>query len=503
MVLLLLLLPFTLIFTYHYIFPTCMHLISKPTSSLPGPPRLPIIGNLHQFNSTEFHVFLWKLSKKYGSLMRIKFGYREAVVISSATMAKEALKTHDLAFSSRPSFIGQQRLSYNGLDIAFSPYNDYWREMKKISVLHLFSLKRVKQFQPIREDEVSQMINRISKLAFSYQQVNLSEIAMSLTSNITCRSAFGLSYDEEGQEKRRFHKLSNEAQAMLAGGSLVADFFPLFGWIIDKLTGKVARLERVFKGLDSFYQELIDKHLQPNSPKSMDGDIIDILLGLMEENSSLVNLTCDHIKAVLMNVFVGGTETSAVVIIWAMTSLMKDPRVMNKVQQEIREFGREKGKVDEDDIKQLPYFKAVIKETLRLYTPVPLLVSREIISKCTIDEYEIKPKTIVIINAWAIARDPEYWKDPEEFYPERFLDCNIDYKGQNFEFIPFVAGRRMCPGMALGLVVAEFALANLLYAFDWELPFWMKKEDIDTESLPGLAMHKKNHLCLFAKSAQV
>nr|GMC47494.1 cytochrome P450 83B1-like [Ipomoea batatas] len=495
LLLLLFLLPFTLIFIYHYIFPT----------SPSGPPGLPIIGNLHQFDSAELHVFLCKLSKKYGSLMRMKLGYREAVVISSATIAKEVLKTHDLAFSSRPSFIGQKRLSYNALDIAFSPYSDYWREMKKICVLHLFSLRRVKQFHPIREDEVSQMINRISKLASSYQQINLSEIVMSLTSNIICRSAFGLRYDKEGEEKKRFHKLMNEVEAMLAGGSLVADFFPLFGWIIDKLTGKVARLERVFMGLDSFYQELIDKHLHPNRPKSMEGDIIDILLGLMEENSSLVNLTWDHIKAVLMNVLVGGTDTSAVVIIWAMTALMKDPRVMNKVQQEIREFiGREKGKIDEDDIKHLPYFKAVIKETLRLYTPVPLLVSREIISKCTIDdEYEIKPKTIVIINAWAIARDPKYWKDPEEFYPERFLDCNIDYKGQNFEFIPFGAGRRMCPGMTLGLVVAELALANLLYAFDWELPSAMKKEDIDTEPLPGLVMHKKNHLCLFAKNAQV
>nr|GMC53514.1 cytochrome P450 83B1-like [Ipomoea batatas] len=358
LLLLLFLLPFTLIFIYHYIFPT------SPSS----PPGLPIIGNLHQFDSAELHVFLCKLSKKYGSLMHMKLGYREAVVISSATIAKETLRF-------RPTVI----------------------------------------------------------------------------------------------------------------------------------TGKVERLERVFKGLDSFYQELIDKHLHPNRPKSMDGDIIDILLGLMEENSSLVNLTWDHIKAVLMNVLVGGTDTSAVVIIWAMTALMKDPRVMNKVQHEIREFiGREKGKVDEDDIKHLPYFKVVIKETLRLYTPVPLLVSREIISKCTIDdEYEIKPKTIVIINAWAIARDPKYCKDPEEFYPERFLDCNIDYKGQNFEFIPFGAGRRMCPGMTLGLVVAELALANLLYAFDWELPSGMKKEDIDTEPLPGLVMHKKNHLCLFAKNAQV
>nr|GLL17720.1 cytochrome P450 83B1-like [Ipomoea trifida] len=300
MALLLVFLPIALIFIYYYILPTCMHLISKSPISPPGPPGLPIIGNWHQFHSSELHVFLWKLSKKYGSLMGMKLGSREAVVISSATMAKEALKTHDLAFSSRPSFIGQQKLSYNGLDIGFSPYGEYWREIRKISVLHLFSLKRVKQFQPIREDEVSRMINRVSKLASSYQQINLMEMVMSLTSNIICRSAFGLRYDEEGQENRRFYEMLNEAQEVMVGGYLVADFLPSFGWI-DKFTGKAELLEKVFKEFDCFYQELIDKHLQPNRPKSMDGDIIDILLGLMEENSSSGNnLTLDHIKAVLM-----------------------------------------------------------------------------------------------------------------------------------------------------------------------------------------------------------
>nr|GLL17717.1 cytochrome P450 83B1-like [Ipomoea trifida] len=271
----------------------------KERTSLPGPPGLPIIGNLHQFDSAKPHVFLWKLSKKYGPLMRMKLGSREVVVISSARMAKEALKTHDLVFSSRPSFIGQQRLSHNGLDIAFAPYGEYWREIRKISVLHLFSLRRVKLFQPIREDEVSRMINRISELAFSSQLVNLSEIVMSLTCNITCRSAFGKSFDEERPGKWGCHKLLAESQAMMMGGSLIADFLPSFGWL-DKLIGYAARLERVFKQQDSFHQQLIDQHLDPNRPKSMDGDMLDTLIRLKMEDSSSVNLTWDHIKAVLM-----------------------------------------------------------------------------------------------------------------------------------------------------------------------------------------------------------
>nr|GMC53506.1 cytochrome P450 83B1-like [Ipomoea batatas] len=494
MVLLLFLLPITLVLIYYYILPSSKHSHTSP----PGPPGLPILGNLLQFSSAVPHTFLWQLSHKYGPLMGIKLGSREAVVISSAKMAMEALKTHDSAFSSRPSFIGQQRLSYNGLDIAFSPYNEYWREIRKISVLHLFGLSRVKQFHPIREDEVSRMINRISELAFLSEQININETATGLTRSIICRAAFGKRYDEEGQESRRFHRLLCKAQEVLMGGSFVADFLPWFGWV-DKITGKAALLESVFKELDSFYEELIKQHLDPDRPKSMDGDILDILLSLMEENSSSINITWDNIKAVLMNVFIAGTDTSSAVIIWTMTALIKDPRVMNLVQSEIRELVGKKGKVDEEDIQKLPYFKAVIKESLRLYPPSPILVNRESLSKCTIDRYEIKPKTLIIVNAWAIARDPEYWKNSDKFYPERFLDNNVDYKGQNFEFIPFGAGRRTCPGITLGVASSELALANLLYAFDWELPSWLKKEDVDTNVLPGLTMHKKTPLCLIAK----
>ncbi|XP_031119646.1 cytochrome P450 71A1-like [Ipomoea triloba] len=497
MVLLLFLLPVALILIYYYILPSSKR-NGKERSSLPGPPGLPIIGNLHQFDSAKPHVFLWKLSKKYGPLMRMKLGFREVVVISSARMAKEALKTHDLVFSSRPSFIGQQRLSHNGLDIAFAPYGEYWREIRKISVLHLFSLRRVKLFQPIREDEVSRMINRISELAFSSQLVNLSEIVMSLTCNITCRSAFGKSFDEERPGKWGCHKLLAESQAMMMGGSLIADFLPSFGWL-DKLIGYAARLERVFKQQDSFHQQLIDQHLDPNRPKSMDGDMLDTLIRLKMENSSSVNLTWDHIKAVLMIIFVGGSDTSAAVIVWIMTALMKDPRVMNKVQSEIREHVGKKGRIDEEDIQELPYFKAVIKETLRLYPPAPLLVNRETLSNCTLDGYKIKHNMLVIMNAWAIARDPKYWKNPHEFYPERFLDTSVDYKGQDFEFIPFGAGRRICPGLALGVASVQLGLANLLYAFNWELPSGLKKEEIDTNVLPGLTMHKKIPLCLIAK----
>lgn len=181
-----------------------------------------------------------------------------------------------------------------------------------------------------------------------------------------------------------------------------------------------------------------------------------------------------------------------------MTGLMKNPRVMAKAQEEIRNMCGNKEFIEEHDVSNLVYLKAVLKETLRFYAPTPL-VPREANKSFTINGYKIEPKTIIYVNGWAIQMDPEAWKDPEEFYPERFLNNEIDFKGQDFEFIPFGAGRRICPGMSLGMATVELIIANLINSFNWELPVGMKGEDIDTEGLPGLARHKKNHLCTVAK----
>ncbi|XP_009591953.1 5-OH-xanthotoxin synthase-like [Nicotiana tabacum] len=280
----------------------------------------------------------------------------------------------------------------------------------------------------------------------------------------------------------------------------VSDFFPSLSWI-DKLTGVTARLEKIFNDLDEFYKELIEQHLNPNRPKSMEGDILDILLQLKKEKSTPIDLTLEDIKALVMNVLLAGSDTSAAAVVWTMTALMKNPKAMKKVQEEIRKsVGKKSNIVTEDDIQNLPYFKAVIKESFRLYPPVPVLLPRESMEKSTLEQYEIQPGTIIHVNSWAILRDPEIWENSEQFIAERFLNSNIDFKGHDFDYIPFGAGRRGCPGIALGVASMELALSNLLYAFDWELPCGMKKEDIDTDVKPGITMHKKNELCLIPKN---
>ncbi|QHO25100.1 Cytochrome P450 [Arachis hypogaea] len=350
----------------------------------------------------------------------------------------------------------------------FSQNNDYWREIRKLCVSHLLSAKRVSSFSSIREFEVRQLIKKISSHASSEKVTNLNEVLMALTSTIICRIAFGRRYEDEGVERSKFHSLFNEFQAMLIT-LFVSDYIPFLGWI-DRLKGLHARLDRIFKELDEFCQEVIDEHMNPNKDISEGEDIIDVLLQLKKQHSFSFDLTYDHIKAVLSDIIVAATDTTAATAVWAMTALIKNPRVMKKVQEEIKNFGG------------------------------PLLMPKETTEKCTIDGYEIPAKTIVYINAWTIHRDSEAWENPEEFYPERFLGSSIDFKGQDFELIPFGAGRRICPGMHMALVALDLILANLLYSFDWELREGVKNEDVDVEALPGLAQHKKNPLYLIAKT---
>ncbi|KAI9118454.1 hypothetical protein K1719_010786 [Acacia pycnantha] len=476
---------------------------TRPRPHLPpGPSGLPLIGNLHQLPNSDQHRYLWRLSKQYGPLIFLRLGLKPTIVVSSAKIARQVMKTHDLVFSSRPSLLAQQKLSYNGLDMVFTPYSDYWREMRKLCALHLFSTRRIHSFRPIREDEVSRTIRRLSQSAASHKVINLSETIMSFSGTLICKIAFGKGYELEdnkkGNENRsRFHGCSTKL------GPFVRVLLQIIyhGWdgLIDS-RGLHSRLDKTFKQLDMFYQQVIDDHMNPKNPQTDQKDVIDVFLQIMNDHSTSVDLTMDHIKALLMNIFIAGTDTSAATLVWAMTSLMKNPRVMKKVQGEIRKLYGEKEFISEEDIERLPYLRAVVKETLRLFPASPLLVPRESMEKCNIEGYEIQAKTLVFVNAWAIARDPETWEDPEQFYPERFFNYSIDFKGHDFELIPFGAGRRICPGIQMGVITVELMLVNLVHCFDWEFPNGIEEQDIDTEVIPGITMHKKNDLCLLAKN---
>uniref|UniRef100_A0A803Q889 Cytochrome P450 n=1 Tax=Cannabis sativa TaxID=3483 RepID=A0A803Q889_CANSA len=238
-----------------------------------------------------------------------------------------------------------------------------------------------------------------------------------------------------------------------------------------------------------------DKEIKSSTNKSGDEeDLVDVLLKFHEtEDHHKFTLTMDNIKAVIFNIFGAGSNASATTLDWDMAELMRNPRVMKKAQDEVRQVFGKKGLVNESLINEMKYLKFVVNETLRLHPPASLLVPRESRKKCEINGYEIPMKTRIIVHAWEIGRDPKYWIESESFMPERF----VDFKGNNFEYIPFGAGRRICPGMSFGLVSVELPLAIfLLYHFDWNLPNGMKHEQLDMTERFGIIISRKKDLFL-------
>ncbi|WOG89177.1 hypothetical protein DCAR_0208413 [Daucus carota subsp. sativus] len=456
----------------------------------PGPKRLPFIGNLHQLGQFP-HRTLQCLSRKHGSLMFLQLGSVQTLVVSSASMAKEVCKTHDLVFSSRPSLCAVNKLGYKSSTITFAPYGEYWRQIRKIALVELLSVSRVQSFEAIREQEVALMIETVASSLS--RQINLSDLMLLLANNIVLRVVFSIKGNNyvDKNVKSEFDGILRETQNLL-GMVNIADYLPWIGRWFNKLNGVEARLNKNFRQLDSFYDKAIQEHRECLTTKADD-----VLLRVQTDPNQDIALTDDQIKAVLTDMFIAGTYTSSATLVWIMSELIRNPSVMRKAQEEVRGLVKGPGAfVQESDLPKLKYLKMITKEASRLHPPLPLLLPRETTEARIIGGYVIPAKTRVLINAAAISMDPEHWEDPEEFKPERFLNSCIDFRGQHFELIPFGAGLRGCPGTNFAVLVIELALANLLFSFDWRVPDGMNAEDIDMEEAVGFAVHKKTPLCL-------
>nr|KYP33865.1 Cytochrome P450 71D11 [Cajanus cajan] len=508
--------------------------VKKTDSSLklpPAPWKLPIIGNTHHLvTSIPPHKRLRDLAKIYGPFMHLQLGEVFTIIVSSPKYAMEIMKTHDVIFASRPRILASVVFSYECKDIAFSPYGDYWRQLRKLCTVELLTQKRVNSFQPIREEELANLVKMVA--SHNGSPINLTEAVLLSTYNIISRSAFGM----KCRDKEEFISLLKKVMTVTAGFN-IEDLFPSAKWL-HLVTGARPKLERLHRQMDKILQNIIDEHKEAKSKAKEDQAeaeeyLVDILLKFQDGNDSNQNicLTINNIKAIimvvalewvkilhlttfsssqiqvafsstttsqLMDIFTGGGEAESTTINWAMAEMIRNPRVMKKAQVEVREVFNIKEKVDEICINELKYLKSVVKETLRLHPPTPLLLPRECGQTCEIDGYHVPVKSKILINAWAIGRDPKNWTEPDRFYPERFIDSSIDYKGSNFEYIPFGAGRRICPGITYGLASVEETLAFLLYHFDWKLPNGMKSEDLDMTEQFGASVKRKDDLYLMA-----
>ncbi|XP_065865337.1 cytochrome P450 726A27-like isoform X2 [Euphorbia lathyris] len=406
----------------------------------PGPWKFPILGNLlHLLLSSDLtHQRFRALALIYGPVMSIQLGQVPAIVISSAEAAKEVMKTQAESFAERPLVLDAQIVMYDRHDILFGSYGDHWRQMRKIWILEFLSAKRVQCSRLIREEEVLDAMKFLRSKGGS--PVNLTKIIFEFTNSIMIRTAVG----KNCKQKERLLSIADGVNETATSFG-VADAFPTWK-LLHYISGVRSKPQSLHEETDQILEEIISEH---KAKKFLESDnLLDVLLNLQKNGNLQVPLTNESIKASILQMYTVGSETTSKVTEWAMAELMKNPKEMRKAQEEVRRVFGEKGKVEESTFQDLKFFKLVVKETLRLHPP-GALIPRECRERTQIDGYDIHPKTRIIVNAWAIGRDSNTWKEAEKFYPERFEDCAFDYKGTTFELIPFGAGKRICPGMTL------------------------------------------------------
>ncbi|KAJ9177668.1 hypothetical protein P3X46_012860 [Hevea brasiliensis] len=454
----------------------------------PGPRGLPIFGSLHLLGKFP-HRALHQLAKQYGPIMHLQLGLMPTIVVSSPKAAELFLKIHDLNFASRPPHEAAKYMSYEQKNLSFASYGSYWRNVRKMCTLELLSNLKINSFKSMRKEELELLIEHIKEASHQRVSVDLSAKVASLSADMSCRMVFGKKYMDKEFDERGFKAVIQEAM-MLAAAPNLGDYIPQIAAL--DLQGFTKRMKAVSKVFDDFFEKIIDEHIQSKDEKTK--DFVDVMLGFVGSEVSEYHIGRDNIKAIILDMLAGSMDTSAAVIEWALSELIIHPRVMKKVQKELEEKVGKERMVEESDLESLEYLEMVIKETFRLHPVAPLLLPHEATEDTIIEGFLIPKKSHIIINAWAIGRDPNAWSDAEKFWPERFSGCNVDVRGRDFQLLPFGSGRRGCPGIQLGITVVRLVLAQLVHCFDWELPNELLPTDLDMAEEFSLVTPRAKHL---------
>ncbi|XVE54708.1 hypothetical protein DITRI_Ditri03aG0103400 [Diplodiscus trichospermus] len=487
------------------IFSYCLlkHLVMKKQGQRlplpPGPKPWPIIGNLPHMGPMPHHN-LAALARSYGPLLHLRLGFVDVVVAASAAVAEQFLKIHDSNFCSRPPNAGAKYIAYNYHDMVFSPYGPRWRLLRKISSLHLFSAKALDDYRHVRQEEVAALVLKLA--SSSGRPVRLGQLLNICTANtlgrvILGRRVFGDGSGGSDPKADEFKSMVVEVM-VLTGMFNIGDFIPVLQWL--DLQGIVSKMKKLHKKFDKFFGEVLEEHKRlmmmmkkhgDQSEEKLHADMLSTLISLETEEAKLSDT---DIKAVLLDMFLAGTDTSSSTIEWGIAELICHPKIMSQIQQELDSVVGKDRLVSELDLPKLTYLQAFIKETFRHHPSAPLSVPRIAAESCEINGYHIPKGSTLLVNIWAIGHDPNEWSVPQEFRPERYLatgeKADVDVKGNDFEVIPFGAGRRICADMSLRLRMVQLITATLAHAFDFELPEGLEPETLNMKETYGLTLQR-------------
>ncbi|CAN4090773.1 unnamed protein product [Withania somnifera] len=470
---------------------TLAKLRSRGTKKLPpGPTPWPITGSLHLLGAKP-HVSLANLAKTYGPIMSLKLGQITTVVISSSSMAKQALKNHDQAFSNR--FIPDAAQAHNHYQhsVVWLPVCPQWRTLRRILNTNIFSCNRLDANQHLRSEKVKELIAYCAKCSQEGEALEVGQVAFKTNLNLLSNTFFSKDLaDPFSDSKVELKDVIWSVMEEIGKANLV-DFFP----ILEKFDPQGIRhrtsihFGTLFRLFDGLINERLEEKRRGCSEKS---DVLEVFLDIAEKNPKEINH--NHINSMLLDLFAAGTDTTTSTLEWAMTELLKQPEITKKAQAELEHIIGKGKQIKEVDVSRLPYLQCIIKETLRMHPPAPFLIPRRMKQDVELYDYIIPKGSQVLVNVWAIGRDSTSWEDPLMFRPERFWGLDLDMRGQDFELIPFGAGRRICPGLPLAFRMIPVMLGSLLNTFNWKLEEDIGLNEIDMEEKFGITLAKSHPL---------
>ncbi|XP_076903780.1 cytochrome P450 78A5-like [Bidens hawaiensis] len=441
---------------------------SRSKTTIPGPSGIPILGLVFAFTSYLTHRTLAKLSVAFNAtpLMAFSVGLTRFVISSHPDTAKEILNSS--AFADRPVKESAYELLFHRA-MGFAPYGEYWRNLRRISAIHMFSPKRISGSGCFRAKTGLKLVNRVSASMNRNGFVEVKKLLHFASLNNVMMSVFGKSYDdfeEDGGDGYEVEKLVSEGYELL-GIFNWSDHFPIISRF--DLQGVRRRCRDLVSRVNVFVTGIICEHRERRLVKGgdvadYDGDFVDVLLDLESENK----LSDSDMIAVLWEMIFRGTDTVAILLEWILARMVLHPDIQARAQSEINSVVGLGRSVSDMDLPNLPYLHAIVKETLRVHPPGPLLSwARLAIHDTQVGPHMIPAGTTAMVNMWAITHDEQIWADPKRFNPDRFMSQEVSIMGSDLRLAPFGAGRRVCPGKAMGLATVQLWLAQLLQNFKW------------------------------------
>ncbi|KAJ4965858.1 hypothetical protein NE237_017707 [Protea cynaroides] len=481
---------------YYLIFCLFIFLVSKlllQQKQPSAPTALPILGHLHLLKKP-LHRTLEALAGQYGPILRLQFGSRSVLVVSSPSAIEECFTKNDIILANRPYCLAGEHLAYNSTTVGWSPYGHHWRNLRRVVAIEIFSSNALQTSSCIRNREVNHLVHQLYRGSDGeLRKVELKSIFFQLTLNIVmgmvaAKRFFG---DEEVDVELReqFLKIMKERYSIPTMNMNVLDYLPILRWV--GFQSKEKKMVRFNRKRDAFIQSLIDQRRRKmsDSNKAMKGEktLVDAVLSLQQAEPKYYS--DNIIKGIISIMFTAGIDTSSLTMEWAMSLLLNHPEVLQKAREEIDNNVGQGRLIEESDLAKLPYLRGIVNETLRLFPVTPLLVPHMTSEECSIGGYDVPRRTIVLVNAWVVHRDSKLWLEPTSFKPERFQ--GIEGEREGYKFIPFGLGRRSCPGASMGIRVVSLALGALIQCFDWVR---IGPEKVDLSEVDGLTMSKAKPL---------